>query len=1099
MSQDITLKFSGLYTAPSELDGAPDGACRIADNVESRYRNIAECRRGFKSLVAGDTPDDSAIIRLIDFYVEGEYTQIILTDLGNLYYLLAGVWTALPGINSGIIPPNSLFAKSRFYIIDQNLYLTTQEGVLSLASANGSEMIHAGVQKALDLQATNLNLPTGFLTNNPGNILLGATILDATNVFGGFTDLTNLAGITEGQFITGGQNTAEVAIQDITYTATIRGTAGNAITVQYTAGGVAGAEDVNVVGNAISVQIESGVSTADQVANALFGNGAAMALVFVELTGTPTDPQVTVGATSLVGGVNSVVPAGTTITEITPLAVISTGTVTGNTTAGSFTVTNVTSVAGLVSGIVDPVHATVIAGTGIPAGTTIATIAGAGPYTLQMSARAFITGVASSLTFSSPPLIAISTLATSSAFNSTANTYAGSQVAYQMVFGRVDTGINGNKTTLLGSPSSVATVLNNWISDTNISVTGTIPKNCQDSLTFVQLYRSATTSSITIPPLNQFQLVYEAELTPTDFTARQVTIVDSVLDSLRGASLYTGTDQEGALAAHDPPPSCWDLTAFRDFVLFGNCTQPDSVEFSILAAGTVGLQVADVITITATNVGNYTGAAAEDLAMGVFKVFTDGTPSQNIADTALSLVRAINYDETVHVHALYLSGSDDLPGNIILEADYPGSGGFTVTASAHQDSYAPPLNDLASDPNIYPNLMYVSSSGIFQGVPAKSYYPVGDSSSPIYRVTSSSSTYAYVAKTDGIYQVSGYTPQGLTVNSFDKTTFIIGPDTLVNLNSEVWMFSNQGVVAISDSGVNGKSLPLQDIFDNLTASNMEALQQASFAIGYESDKKYILAVPSVDLTYSDVQHCFNYVTNCWTTWSRNLQFGYINKIQDIMYICRADQDHLTVSYERDNGDFTNFVDESFTLNIIDVDDKVITVNSSNGIVEGDLLYQTAELYSRVVSISGPELTVQDELAFTVAAATILPGITCTIQWEEHFGENPASTKQFSEGLMLFKNNNFSVAYVTVETDFSNSGLNIPVYGDTGGTEWGLFGWGDEPWDGVGVSQDIRFYVTANEQFSSYIAPTFQIRQAYSDFKLQGISFTYNNESTEVGK
>jgi len=87
----------------------------------------------------------------------------------------------------------------------------------------------------------------------------------------------------------------------VTYTAVALASglnsAGNAYTVAYTAGGTAGAEVVTVVGTAISVQIQSGVSTITQVRTAVNASGAAAAIVTA--TGTSATVVTTVAATAI--------------------------------------------------------------------------------------------------------------------------------------------------------------------------------------------------------------------------------------------------------------------------------------------------------------------------------------------------------------------------------------------------------------------------------------------------------------------------------------------------------------------------------------------------------------------------------------------------------------------------------------------------------------------------------------------------------------------------------------------------------------------------------------------------------------------------------
>lgn len=92
-------------------------------------------------------------------------------------------------------------------------------------------------------------------------------------------------------------------IQDLLYTAVDVYTDGNLISITYTGGAVAGSEVVTVVGNAISVQIESGVSTATQILTAIEASVDADALVDVSVSGTASTAQVTQAQTFLTGSV----------------------------------------------------------------------------------------------------------------------------------------------------------------------------------------------------------------------------------------------------------------------------------------------------------------------------------------------------------------------------------------------------------------------------------------------------------------------------------------------------------------------------------------------------------------------------------------------------------------------------------------------------------------------------------------------------------------------------------------------------------------------------------------------------------------------------
>ncbi len=88
--------------------------------------------------------------------------------------------------------------------------------------------------------------------------------------------------------------------QGITLTAVTMGSAGNSISIAFTAGATAGAEVVTVTGNAISVQIETGVSTVTQVRTAINASAAAAALVAA--VGTSASTVATASALPLLSG-----------------------------------------------------------------------------------------------------------------------------------------------------------------------------------------------------------------------------------------------------------------------------------------------------------------------------------------------------------------------------------------------------------------------------------------------------------------------------------------------------------------------------------------------------------------------------------------------------------------------------------------------------------------------------------------------------------------------------------------------------------------------------------------------------------------------------
>jgi hypothetical protein len=95
-----------------------------------------------------------------------------------------------------------------------------------------------------------------------------------------------------------------LTIQDLTFTWINPGD-NNAYTIEYTGGGTAGSEVVTLLGQAISCQIESGVSTANQIKTAFDASGGFNANINTTVSGTGTNTQVTAAAANFVNGENA--------------------------------------------------------------------------------------------------------------------------------------------------------------------------------------------------------------------------------------------------------------------------------------------------------------------------------------------------------------------------------------------------------------------------------------------------------------------------------------------------------------------------------------------------------------------------------------------------------------------------------------------------------------------------------------------------------------------------------------------------------------------------------------------------------------------------
>jgi len=240
----------------------------------------------------------------------------------------------------------------------------------------------------------------------------------------------------------------------------------------------------------------------------------------------------------------------------------------------------------------------------------------------------------------------------------------------------------------------------------NCDLTLIIPANITTDY-FVQVYRTAIITAVEgldlddIDPGDEANIVYEKGLTQDDIDAGEFTFKDTTPESFRasGAPLYTNEiTGEGILQSNDPPPIALDMTLFRNSMFYANTKSAHRLEFDIISVDNFVNDGTRIIVGNSTITRYYTAAAAELADTpegGDFLLSTLPSVGQAIDETARSIVKVINQDSQSPVNAFYLTGADDLPGQLLFEArdltddtiyvsiesgydDYVGSNVYTV-------------------------------------------------------------------------------------------------------------------------------------------------------------------------------------------------------------------------------------------------------------------------------------------------------------------------------------------------------------------------------------------------------------------------------------
>lgn len=226
-------------------------------------------------------------------------------------------------------------------------------------------------------------------------------------------------------------------------------------------------------------------------------------------------------------------------------------------------------------------------------------------------------------------------------------------------------------------------------SEASANVTVLVPSQLTTDY-FIQVYRTNFITAVAglnlddIDPGDETNLVYETGLTQAHITAGELTFTDNTPESFRAASdpLYTNEiTGDGILQSNDVPPIAQDVELFRGSMFYANTKSTHRLEFTLLS---VDDYVANSTTITIGNstVSRYYTAGTTEvpntLEGGDFLLSTSTSVAQAIDETARSLVKIINQDADSIVNAFYLTGADDLPGQILLEARTLVDDTFTV-------------------------------------------------------------------------------------------------------------------------------------------------------------------------------------------------------------------------------------------------------------------------------------------------------------------------------------------------------------------------------------------------------------------------------------
>lgn len=669
-----------------------------------------------------------------------------------------------------------------------------------------------------------------------------------------------------------------------------------------------------------------------------------------------------------------------------------------------------------------------------------------------------------------------------------------SQVMYQVVFGYID----ANDNLILGAPSEFLFVSNSAGSTQQVTLTITIPNGLTTQY-FVQVYRTANTGSLSIPPGNNAQLIIEHNLTAGELIARSVTLIDNIPDTLLGAFIYTADGQPSNFP-NDVPPLALDLTTFQNMTFYANYLTIQTADVTLISVGApLGLQIGDTFTLTDVNSSTayvYTGAAANNAAIREFFISTGGTIAQNIDATARNLVAMINQDpNNLFFYAYYITGENILPGAIQIKSQNLQNGPFTINSS-RQTSWSPSIpaagSTYLSSNNAKPNGFLVSKINQAEAVPLAYAYELqaGTINIVIYRMIALQDA-VYAFTNGGIFRITGSDPTALQTLLFDSSAVIFGFNTPVVLNNSIYYASNQGVCSVSSGGNQIMSRNIER--DILRLEQLSTFTSQAFGVVYESDRRYFLWLPNEDTFVKP--YTYNFLTETWTLWTRICTAAIVSDSTNKLYIA---DDNGNILEERKSFTNTDFVDEQFNITITATDTTLntLTLADSSDVIIGDVIQQTVGSDQFTTQVLGNDIPsgvvdVVDATGFAAGAAILYRSIVSEIQYAPIHGGFAEYVKAWSCWQFMFSNANFREITMRMSTDWIPAAETVMMSPVSSGG-WGTQAWGTFPW---GVStipeQVITTWPTKNTRYAHWVIINLKLTEAFTSFGLDGVACEFD--------
>lgn len=297
-----------------------------------------------------------------------------------------------------------------------------------------------------------------------------------------------------------------------------------------------------------------------------------------------------------------------------------------------------------------------------------------------------------------------------------------------------------------------------------------------------------------------------------------------------------------------------------------------------------------------------------------------------------------------------------------------------MTPGSYHAVYSGPQQTVSTDNETKINRLYFSKLQQPEAVPLINYLNVGDSDKAILRIYPLRDS-LFIFKEEGLYRVSGEVAP-FTLALFDSSVILVGQDSLGVVSNRIFAWTKKNIETIDESGSNLVSRPIDNVLLQLASSNFPNFKSATFGVGYESDKSYLVwTVQKTTDTAATIAYRYSTVTGAWTTYDKTDTCGIIKLLEDKLFLGAGDTNFM--EQERKTFTRTDYADRelSFDLTTGNYNGVNITFSSIVGMAVGDALVQEQTLSSFTYNMLLKKLDIDPGSNSTTRFATLqsVPG------------------------------------------------------------------------------------------------------------------------------